>query len=164
MDFESLFATTDNSTPPQRNGDRPVRDETVFGLRIRRPEASVTLVEVSGPLDLGVVERFDTELRGLVTDGSSRLVVDLSGVTFLCAGGIATLLDVDQRTREKGFGLVLVTDAHPVDRPLQALGLMRRFTFGDPPLPGGEAEEPVGDDGPPLEVTAATGEAELQFA
>ena len=84
-----------------------------FGLRVER-RGSHVLLELSGPLD----DRADRELAvvmgQLLDDGAApRLVVDLTGVTFWDAMGVAALVTVQQRVIGAGAGAMALTGAAP---------------------------------------------------
>ncbi|WP_430784325.1 SigB/SigF/SigG family RNA polymerase sigma factor [Actinoplanes sp. G11-F43] len=100
-------------------GDRP-------GMRVsvRRDERHVLHVRVSGEVDRDTAERLRTGLRrALAEPGVSGLVVDLSGVPLVDAGGVSVLLEASRAASAArlGFG---VAGAQPyVARILAVSGL-----------------------------------------
>jgi anti-anti-sigma factor len=57
--------------------------------------------------------------------GAARLVIDLSDLTFIDAGGLRTLADVARRSRRMREGLVIEHPQPPVARVLHLTGLDR---------------------------------------
>ncbi|TWP52360.1 STAS domain-containing protein [Lentzea tibetensis] len=65
-------------------------------------------------------------LRTTVGDHStsgSKLVLDLSRVTFLGSAGLAVLVEASQQTKTRGVELRVVAVERAVTRPLEATGL-----------------------------------------
>lgn len=84
------------------------------------------LTRVFGEIDLNVVDQlrqaFDTALA--LTTAPYPLVVDLSGVSFLSSVGLAELVGVDQRGRERGVDVRMVATRREVLRPLELTALL----------------------------------------
>jgi len=88
---------------------------------------SVT-VAVLGELDIATVPRFSARMGELVRRGHVReLVIDLSGLTFIDAGGLRALTEL--RSRVERDGAVLVLDGVPaqVRRLIAIIGPARGF-------------------------------------
>jgi anti-sigma B factor antagonist len=88
---------------------------------------SVT-VAVIGELDIATVPRFTARMGELVRRGHIReLVLDLSGLTFIDAGGLRALTELRSRI-EQGDG-VLLLDGVPaqMNRLIRIIGPARRF-------------------------------------
>ena len=88
---------------------------------------SVT-VAVIGELDIATVPRFTARTGELVRRGHIReLVLDLSGLTFIDAGGLRALTEL--RSRIERDGAILVLDGVPAQmrRLIRIIGPVRRF-------------------------------------
>ncbi|GAA2354206.1 hypothetical protein GCM10009854_35360 [Saccharopolyspora halophila] len=95
------------------------------------------VVQATGALDADG-ERYLTEpMRQRLAGTARRVILDLSGVTFVNTAGVRVLLEAAYRAETKGKHLVLVS-CPAVDRLLWLLGLAERFTYAP------SAEEAVG--------------------
>lgn len=94
----------------------PVRDDDpvagaphtgAFGLLMRRVDRSRWVVSVSGELDRLTAPALVACLDGLLRDRppGTRLVIDLSGTSFVDVGGLNALLDVQRRLAVRGIAL-----------------------------------------------------------
>jgi anti-anti-sigma factor len=102
--------------PPESVAPLDVRtDTTVVGARV---------VAVAGEVDLATAPQLDTALAGLLAAPGPRVVLDLSGVTFLASRGIAVLLDAHERAVEREVELHLVVTGAQVHRILEMTGLL----------------------------------------
>jgi anti-sigma B factor antagonist len=91
------------------------------------PGESVT-VAVIGELDIATVPRFTARMGDLVRRGSlGELILDLSGLTFVDAGGLRALTEL--RSRVERRGAVLVLDGVPPQmwRLMRIIGPERQF-------------------------------------
>lgn len=86
-----------------------------------------TIVTIGGDIDIARAPGLREQLLGLLGPGSSRLVVDLSGVTFCDASGLAVLVGVARRVGLLGGVLRLAAPAPPVSAVLRLTGLDSRF-------------------------------------
>jgi anti-sigma B factor antagonist len=98
-----------------------------FRITCARLGRRAYLVSLAGEIDLHVAPRLSDELEGAIADGAHRLVVDLSGVSFIDSSGIATLVRAAERLRIRGAELVLVCDDHRILRALEVTGLDGRL-------------------------------------
>lgn len=130
MNFEELFDERATEPEPATSRGEPP-GEGPFHLQVHWPHREKAVITVVGPLDLGTTSRFTEILHARLRATTPTLVLDLSGVTFLSSAAIETLLNADRHARITGQHLTLITDTHAVDRPLQALDLTGRFTYGD---------------------------------
>jgi anti-sigma B factor antagonist len=88
---------------------------------------SVT-VAVIGELDIATVPRFAARMGELVRRGHLReLVLDVSGLTFIDAGGLRALTEL--RSRIELGGAILILDGVPaqMSRLMRIIGPVRRF-------------------------------------
>ncbi len=112
-------------------------------LALSRPRPGVVLVRVVGEIDLltapGWAQSLATAHQDLVETITSstvdrardddphpsRIVCDLTGVTFLGAAGLSVIAEAIDRAGDGAVGLWLVADTRPVRRVLHLAGLDR---------------------------------------
>lgn len=88
------------------------------------------VVQCVGEIDLATVPVLRDRVAGLQVDGPSRLVIDLSGVTFIDSLGLGALIGFHKRARVLQGSLVVVpSDA--ARRVLVATALDRVFVVRD---------------------------------
>ena len=98
------------------------------GLHVSaRTEDRVTIAELAGELDIASVPRLREQLLALLRPASGRLVIDLSGVTFCDASGLAVLVGTGRRARLLGGFLRLAAVPPEVSRILRSTGLDRHL-------------------------------------
>ena len=103
------------------NGSFVVREVDVSGRR--------GLVEVEGHLDVLSAPQLKSRLLGLVDEGVSVLVVDLTPAEGLDSSGVAVLASVQQRLERNGGALgVVMADAHLAER-FERAGVDRLFAI-----------------------------------
>lgn len=86
------------------------------------------VVQASGALD-AEGERFLTEpMRQRLAGTACKVVLDLSGVSFVDSAGVRVLLDAAYRAERRGKEFVLIS-CPPVDKLLWLLGLTDRFAY-----------------------------------
>jgi len=101
-----------------------------FSLRVEerrdgdRRSAVVTLL---GELDVYTVSTVRTTLDGLLVDGASPVVVDLTELTFMDSSGLGTLVAAHKKARVLRSALVVVCADGVVLRLLSVTGLIRVF-------------------------------------
>lgn len=65
------------------------------------------LVGVRGRLDQDLTPALEAELRRLLDEGHSRLIVELSQATYINSGGLRALVAAWRKARQQGGDLVL---------------------------------------------------------
>ena len=65
------------------------------------------IVSVAGEINLARSNQFQEDVAAVVSDGPKRLVLDLSGVTFMDSSGIASLVKMLSRVRAAGASMHL---------------------------------------------------------
>jgi anti-anti-sigma factor len=86
-----------------------------------------TFAELSGELDIASAPGLREQLLGLLRPGSSRLVIDLSKVSFCDASGLAVLVSTGRRARLLDGFLRLAAVSPQADRVLHVTGLHRHL-------------------------------------
>ncbi len=138
-----------------------------------RTEAGVAVAELAGELDLASAPALRERLLSLLRPGSSRLVLDLSRVSFCDASGLAVLVGTSHRALRLGGFLRLAAVSRPAARVLDLTGLDRHLPVfptvraaitgaaGAPPGPAaspcaaGTRDRPGSRPCPPREAPAA---------
>jgi anti-sigma B factor antagonist len=99
-----------------------------FSAAVERNGDSIR-VALRGELDLRTVEQADDALSHADVQSSGRLVLDLSGVTFIDSTGLRFVLRLDRRARESGPSLELVPGPPEVQRVFALTRLEERLPF-----------------------------------
>ena len=86
-----------------------------------------TIAELTGELDIASAPALRDQLLSLLRPGSSRLVIDLSKVSFCDASGLAVLVNTARRARLLGGFLHLAAVSPQADRALNITGLYRHL-------------------------------------
>jgi anti-anti-sigma factor len=86
--------------------------------------ATGALVTIDGRLDAHSVPEAREQLDACIASGTSRLVVDLSNVSFLDSAGLAMLVTVLKRARQEGGDVKLVW---PTSENTQRILRLTRF-------------------------------------
>src|SRR5690242_2524089 len=89
----------------------------------------ITVAELTGELDIAAAPVVRDELLCLLRPSASRLVIDLSNVSFADATGLAVLVSSARRARLLGGFLHLAAVSAPVLQALQITGLHRSFAI-----------------------------------
>lgn len=81
------------------------------------------ILSALGEIDLASVDLLETSLAGVTASGTEKVLIDLTGVTFLDSTGLRTLLSAHIRLAEAGGTLALVVSGGPVERLLDITGV-----------------------------------------
>jgi anti-sigma B factor antagonist len=97
---------------------------TDFGLKDEAVDERTHVVAPCGEVDALTAPQLGRRLLGLAEDGKTRVVVDLSNVTFLDSTGIGVLVNALRHLRMRKGALVLVCPTERILRPFQITGLV----------------------------------------
>lgn len=86
-----------------------------FSLSIVPDRDEVIVVPV-GELDLACVDEFASEVRGLISRGFERVVIDLREVAFADSAALRMLLTMRNDAKRGGHRLTLIPGAPQVQR------------------------------------------------
>jgi anti-sigma B factor antagonist len=89
--------------------------------------AEPCVVRVEGELDIATAPEVRRELLGHITEGRERVVVDLSGTTFIDSSGLQSLIVARKRLDESGGSLLLSGCSDQLLRVLDVTGLREYF-------------------------------------
>lgn len=86
---------------------------------------STVVITAEGDIDLATAGMFERTLSAALgaAPPQSRIVLDLTGVTFLAASGLTLLASADQRCREQGNDLHIIANTRRVLRPIEIAGM-----------------------------------------
>lgn len=85
--------------------------------------AGWTVVSVYGEVDVATAPSLREQLIDLVSDGSTKLVLDLEGVDFLDSTGLGVIISALKRARTQGGDLRLVCTQARIRRLFEITGL-----------------------------------------
>lgn len=109
------------------------QDELAFSVRERRV-GGITVVELSGELDLFTTPRLSARLDALTVQPRPSLVLDLRELAFMDCGALSALCRVRSRIVARDGRLCVVTNRPHILRLLQMTRLLRAFdVFSDLP-------------------------------
>ncbi|GGU24022.1 STAS domain-containing protein [Streptomyces violascens] len=117
-------------------------DVSGFGLWDREVEAT-TVLELFGEIDIEARLVLGPAVERMIDREAPEVVVDLRPVTFLDAGGLGLLDEVQDGVTARGGTLRLVRGRRGVMRLFRLTGLDSAFTVLDrlpPPLTDGDQE------------------------
>jgi anti-sigma B factor antagonist len=114
-------------SPEQREGRTPSAGGFVELNVITRREGLRTVVAVAGEIDVYTAPSLREQLEELDAEGSSDIVVDMTGVEFLDSTGLGVLVGGLKRARLRGGTLRLVSDQEKILKILRITGLIRVF-------------------------------------
>jgi anti-sigma B factor antagonist len=100
---------------------------TEFRLRVERPSADSAIVAVAGDADLHSGPELRDRLTGLVDEGVTWLVLDLSETTFVDSMTLGVLLGSVKRVRANGGSLDVVVPRPDIRRIFEITMLDRVF-------------------------------------
>jgi anti-sigma B factor antagonist len=93
-----------------------------FEARVEQ-EAGTTFVRLSGELDLNCRSRFDSTFRRVASVRGRKVVVDLSGLTFVDSTGLRMILEAESQSRREGFELSFIPAQGQVQNVLELTGI-----------------------------------------
>jgi anti-sigma B factor antagonist len=85
----------------------------------------IIIAELAGELDIATAPALREQLLSLLRPGSSRLIIDLSKVTYCDSSGLAVLVGTGRRARLLGGSLHLAAASSQTRQILQLTGLGR---------------------------------------
>ncbi len=117
----------------------PMTHPNISGGRlISRRLHGHTVLAVAGELDIATTSRLRDQIVQALRDTNTPVIIDLSGVSFCDASGLAMLVGVQRRATLEGRTVVLAGPRRNVLKLLHITGLDRAFTI-HPTLAAAEA-------------------------
>lgn len=106
---------------PRDDSDHPVGFTALTAVR-----DGVTVVSLTGELDMLTVARAETAVERAVGDGLP-VVLDLTGLTFFSSAGLTLLAQVHEQRSRRPVDVRLVADQRVVLLPLELAGMRDLF-------------------------------------
>lgn len=100
-----------------------------FSISSERLAGTLGLVVLTGEVDIYTAPRFREGMIELLDAGVDRLVIDLSGVTFIDSTALGVLIGGVRRVHGVDGAMTLVVNSRPVERVLSITGLDRVFAL-----------------------------------
>jgi anti-sigma B factor antagonist len=91
----------------------------------RSTEAPGILLRLGGELDASSAPELDRRLRELTDEGHPRVLLDLSGLSFVDSAGVSVLIRAKHDAEERGYTLILRRPTPQVQGVFALLGLLR---------------------------------------
>jgi len=88
---------------------------------------STHLLVVSGEVDLFTAAELKSRLSAPIDAGATRVIVDLSAVTFIDSSSLGVLIGAHKRLEPAGGRLVIVCDDRTIINTFKTTGLDRVF-------------------------------------
>lgn len=119
----------------------------------------LTIARLKGDLDIATTPALRERLLSALSPGVRLLVIDLSGVSFCDAAGLAVLIGTQRRARARGITVRLVAPRPQMAKLLSITGLDCSLTICDTLADAISAQRdwpPTATSPPPAEVRRAT--------
>ncbi|RPJ01288.1 MAG: anti-sigma factor antagonist [Chloroflexi bacterium] len=87
----------------------------------------VTVFVLEGRVDSAGAGEMDGALQSAAAQGKNKMVLDMSGVTYINSAGLRTLADVLTQNRANGGDLRLVSLSPKVERVFKIIGFDKFF-------------------------------------
>jgi anti-anti-sigma factor len=87
-----------------------------------------TVLAICGELDIATTAALRDQIAIVLKNTTTLVIIDLSGVSFCDASGLALLVGTRRRARLHGLTVVLAAPRHSMSRLLSITGLGRAFT------------------------------------
>ena len=94
-------------------------------------DGGVRVLSLEGELDMAGVDQFEYLLAADRPAGTSTVVIDLRGLTFIDSSGLRALIMADQAVRQDGGRLIVVRGSDRVNEVLEMTGVAQRIEFVD---------------------------------
>ena len=99
-------------------------------LQIQKKQSgAITVLQITGKLDAKTAPTLSGELKGLIGTGHSKIICDLTGVTYIASAGVGTLKAGLVDAKKNGGDLRLANPKKEVLDVLEVLGFARLFTI-----------------------------------
>jgi anti-sigma B factor antagonist len=73
-----------------------------------RQDGNVTVVELTGEIDVSCAPQLKDLLQGLIDEGKNQLLIDLTGVPFMDSTGLGIFINALKRSRQANGEIKLV--------------------------------------------------------
>ena len=94
-----------------------------FEITDRKVDDDTHVIAVTGEIDLFTAPEFKQRMSQLIDAGRSRLVVDLSGTSFIDSSSLGVLIGAHRRLKLRGGALLVVCDSEAITKTFKITGL-----------------------------------------
>ena len=88
---------------------------------------SISVMKVMGQVDSETAPELDHALSQLLSDGRSRIILNLQGVEFLSSAGLRSLVKALKGAQNAGGDVHLASVSEPIETILRTVGMMQMF-------------------------------------
>lgn len=106
-----------------------MNDHTARARLFSRRLPGHTVIAVHGELDIATTASLRNRILTILKDTATPVIIDLSGVSFCDASGLALLVGAQRRARLHGLTITLAAPRPNVAKLLRITGLHRAFTI-----------------------------------
>ena len=103
----------------------------MFSVSSERRDGSTGVITLEGEVDIYTAPRFKESMLELLDAGVQKLVVDLTGVSFIDSTALGVLIGGLRRLRDARGEMALVVTTSSVERVLTITGLDKVFAIHD---------------------------------
>src|SRR3954454_10199799 len=100
-----------------------------FAIEDRPVDADTQIVAVAGEIDLFTAPEFKQHVSAPIDDGCTRVIVDLTGTTFIDSSSLGVLIGAHRRLRRMGGSLTIVCNHDAIVKTFKITGLDGVFTL-----------------------------------
>ncbi len=89
----------------------------VTETKTRQIEPDITVIEISGRLNLGnILLSFESSIRRMIDDGARKLIVDVSNLAYIDSAGVGVLVGCNGQIGQRDGHMRVVGAQGPVAR------------------------------------------------
>jgi anti-sigma B factor antagonist len=103
--------------------------ETSRARLLSRRLSGQTIIAVHGELDIATTAALRNRVLAILSDTATPVIIDLSGVSFCDASGLALLIGAQRRAMLHGLSITLASPRPHMTKLLRITGLDRAFTI-----------------------------------
>jgi anti-sigma B factor antagonist len=122
------FGSRDGASPFPESGSFNDSSIRRFSARLTNDSEGGVLT-LEGELDLETAPEVDRQLARLHATQVKRVLIDLSGVTFMDSTGLSSIVRASRFAESNGHSLVLRRGPRQVQRLFELTGVESRLTF-----------------------------------
>jgi len=102
-----------------------------FTIDVTDPRAGIAVVRVAGRLEARAAQELRRRCSDLREEGRLKIVINLSGVSFVASSGIGTLLALTEESKESGGSVQLAALSQAVAAVVDLLNLTEFLAIFD---------------------------------
>jgi anti-sigma B factor antagonist len=102
-----------------------------FAIEHRRVHGETHIVAVSGEVDIFTAPEFKQRVMMAIAAGAERLIVDLTGTSFIDSSSLGVLIGAHRRLTARGGRLVVVCNREAIVKTFRITGLDGVFELVD---------------------------------